>query len=503
MSDQLPVSLDPRGRRASRNHGTSRPRRHSRGRDVLRGVNIGTQVIAAVLSLVIVLGSGLAWSTYRSALGNVRRVDAIPATPPTGADGNAVPDVDGKDQNILIVGNDDRDSATDAELNILGIGRDGGSLNTDTMMLMHVPADGSRATAISFPRDSYVSIPGYGKNKLNSAYFFGSNYGKDKDAGARLLVQTIQNLTGLTIDHFVQVDLIGFYRISEAIGGVEICLNNAVQEGYSGVNLPAGVQTISGVQALAFVRQRYNFPDGNGDLDRIKRQQVFLGSAFRKIESAGTLLNYGKLKALITAVTSSLTMDSGLDPLKLAQQMRKLSSGNVTFVTIPTLGFATEDVGSVVVVDTAGLPDFVNGVIGTGTPDGTYTKAVAAAPSSVTVDVYNAANVQGIASSNAAALKAQGFLTATVDSTTPTSSTTIKYPAGMEAQAKALAAAVPAAKVIKSTTVTRVTLTLGTDGVQVASLTPTPTPGTAASTPTTTTSAPANSRTAADTSCID
>ena len=172
-------------------------------------------------------------------------------------------DIDGKDQNILIVGNDDRQTATDAELAQLGTTRDGGSLNTDTMMVLHVPADGRKATVISIPRDSYVTIPGHGMNKINSAYPTGVNSANGStSAGARLAVETVSNLTGLTIDHFVQVDLLGFYRISNAIGGVPVNLCAPAKEANSGINLPAGVSVIKGTQALAFVRQRYGFPDG-------------------------------------------------------------------------------------------------------------------------------------------------------------------------------------------------------------------------------------------------
>ena len=135
-------------------------------------------------------------------------------------------DIDGKAQNILIVGIDDRDTATSKELKEIGVPRDGGSMNTDTMMILHVPADGKRARVISFPRDLWVDIPGVGEQRLNSAYVYGvQKMGKSR--GWQLLVHTLENLTGLTIDHFAAVDLIGFYRISNAIGGVPVCLNRS------------------------------------------------------------------------------------------------------------------------------------------------------------------------------------------------------------------------------------------------------------------------------------
>ena len=166
----LPPELDPRGlRRAGRERRAPEPPPPgespvSARREVKRGLIVGIAIVATVLSVGIVAVSGWAWSTYNGFTSDIRRVDAI------GGAGKPTHDLDGKDQNILVVGNDDRDTATDAELRQLGTTRDGGSYNTDTMMLMHLPANGQKATVISFPRDSYVAIPGHGMAKLNSAY---------------------------------------------------------------------------------------------------------------------------------------------------------------------------------------------------------------------------------------------------------------------------------------------------------------------------------------------
>ena len=190
---------------------------------MLHGAALGLRIVAAAVSLLVLIGSGWAWATYRNFNANIKRVQLSTHS------GAIAKNIDGSDQNILIVGNDDRDTATNAELAQLGTTRDGGTYNTDTMMLLHVPADGRKATVISFPRDSYVAIPGHGMNKLNSAYPDGVADGHgSKAAGASLLVDTIDNLTGLSIDHFVQVDLLGFYRISNAIGGVSVCLNSSM-----------------------------------------------------------------------------------------------------------------------------------------------------------------------------------------------------------------------------------------------------------------------------------
>ena len=145
---------------------------------------------------------------------------------------------------------------------------------------------------------------------------------------ADLLIATVQNLTGLTIDHFVQVDLLGFYRISNAIGGVQVkhvCAATTLRAQFDRprrIDLHQGTNVVKGKQALAFVRQRYNFPDGNGDLDRVQRQRYFLTAAFRKLASAGVLLNPIKLQHLLTAVQSSLYLDDKLNPTDLARRWR-------------------------------------------------------------------------------------------------------------------------------------------------------------------------------------
>ncbi len=203
-----------------------------------------------------------------------------------------------------------------------------------------------------------MDIPGYGQHKLNAAYINGATDGgeteADPDQGRQLLVQTISELSGLHIDHYVEVGLLGFYRITKAMGGVEVCLNRAQKEPDSGIDLPAGRWVIEGKQALAFVRQRKGLP--RGDLDRIVRQQYFLGATFRKVTSLGVLTNPIKLKRLLDAVGSSMRMDDDLDPLQLARQVRGLAAGNVEFKTIPTTGTGFRDGQSVVLLDEAKLP---------------------------------------------------------------------------------------------------------------------------------------------------
>jgi LCP family protein required for cell wall assembly len=286
---------------------------------------------------MIVLSSGYGWAAYRKVVHDTRTVDAIASSPkasPTPSrSGAGKPATATKAENILLVGDDDRTGATPAELKELNTQADGGAANTDTMILLHIPADGSRATGISFPRDSWVDIPGHGMNKLNAAYGLGSANGGGDSGGAQLLIATIQNLSGVHIDHYVAVSLLGFYRIATALGPIQVCLLHPAHDPNSGTNLPAGVSTLNASQALSFVRQRDNLP--HGDLDREVRQQYFLSAELRKVLTPSVLLNPFALNKVIDAVSSSIVKDPGLNLAEFAEQAENLTAGQVKFATIP------------------------------------------------------------------------------------------------------------------------------------------------------------------------
>jgi LCP family protein required for cell wall assembly len=468
------ISLDPM---PSEPHTDDRrPAAVPRGAGIPWGVAVGVRAGFALLSLLIIVASGVAWAEFRNFSASVPRGDAVPGLA-AGED-----DPDGRDQDILLIGNDTRAGATAAELRALHSGHDKSTANADTMMVLHVPHDGGRPTLVSFPRDSWVSIPGYGKGKINAAYPDGYHAAQvqgrsekgAESAGIISTIRTIHALTGLHIDHYMQVNLLGFYRISEAIGGVKVCLNaaqnkttdrDAFGSGYSGIDLPKGVSVIKGEQALAFVRQRHGLP--HGDLDRIQRQQYFLKAAFQKVTSAGTLLNPFKMQDLLTAVGGSLLTDPKLDLLSLARQLESLTSGKITFATIPNNGsqliYPDGVETSIVEVNRAAMPAFLTQLVGLG--DSAFAGATAANPSTVTVDVLNGTDTARLAARNADALRVFGFRINTVDSTPSTTPTTaIEYRAGQEAQAKAVLKVVPQAKPIQTPDVSRVTLVLGTDG---------------------------------------
>jgi LCP family protein required for cell wall assembly len=504
----LPPELDPRGRR--RHHqplqGTTR---------VLHSSAIIVRVLAAALSMLIVVYIGYLWTTVRG-LNDVQRL-AISALggQQTDSSGHTTTrhDIDGKDQNLLIVGNDDRSALTDKQVRELKVGRDGGSLNTDTMMIVHVPANGSQATLISLPRDSYVNIPGHGMNKLNAAYPFGYNDASGdanakRAAGANKLIQVVEDLTGLNIDHFVQVSLLGFVNISDAVGGVTVNLCKSVNDtvahnrsigltGGSGLVLSKGPHTIHGVQALEFVRQRENLP--RGDIDRTARQRYFLTAAFRTVASAGTLFSFGKLQNLVTAVKKSIYVDQGMDILQLAKQMSNLSANNIRGEAIPTDHYADTSVGNVGIIIPSQVRAFVQKMIN-GSTTSDYQKARAVDPSQVTVTVRNFGTQNGAAAQASATLTKAGF-SSSVDSASSGSqaTTTIQYPQGSESQAKTLAAYVRGAAV-EQANVSTVTLTLGSDGIvpePKAASTPSSTPSKSTS------SAKTKSPTAIDSKCIN
>ncbi|MDQ2750203.1 MAG: LCP family protein [Pseudonocardiales bacterium] len=448
-----------------------------------RGPRQGARIACAVVSFVILVGSGLAWATFQNFTSSIPHGAPVPSL-------GSSQDADGKAQNILLIGNDSRAGASAAELKALSTQNDGGSVNTDSMMVLHVPADGGRASIISFPRDSWVSIPGHGKGKINSAY--GTAYSSARQGGRSetdaqsdgivLTIKTINALTGLHIDHYMQVNLLGFYRISNAIGGVTVCLtaaqnpttdSDAVGRGYSGINLPKGVSVIKGSQALAFVRQRHGLP--RGDLDRVQRQQYFLGAAFRKVTTGGVLLNPFKLHDLLHAVGSSLLIDPKLDLLKLGRQFQDMSAGRITFKTIPNDGPQTiypDGVEtSIVQVDTAAMPGFIRQLQGKNADPG-LAGAKPAAPASVTIDVLNGTSTVGLAGRNADQLRVLGFKVNNILSTAPSVDTVIEYPGGKESEAKAVSAAVPGATLAQTNSVDRVTLVIGNNHVEVKGLQP-------------------------------
>ena len=243
---------------------------------------------------------------------------------------DAVQDYDGRPEaasgtNWLIVGSDSREGLSREQRRELKLGNAEGR-RTDTIILLH-RAESGPPTLVSLPRDSYVPIPGQGRNKLNAAYAFG---------GAPLLVQTVEQVTGLRIDHYAEVGFGGFVGMTDAVGGVEMCPSRNIRDRKSGLRVEKGCQEMDGPTALAYVRARYFDP--KGDLGRVQRQQEFLGAVFDRAASPTTVLNPFRVVSLGNAATTALTVDDGDGPVSLARfglTMRAVAGGGGKRVTVP------------------------------------------------------------------------------------------------------------------------------------------------------------------------
>src|SRR5246500_5003557 len=328
------------------------------------------RVIATVLTLGVVLGTGLAWSNVRSFEDGIFHMSA-PSLGKGGDDGAI---------DILLVGLDSRTDAhgnplSAEELSTLRAG-DEEATNTDTIILIRIPNNGKSATAISIPRDSYVQAPRLGKTKINGVYGTTKEQKRSQlvesgvsaaeaekqatEAGRDALIKTVADLTGVTVDHYAEIGLLGFALITDAIGGVDVCLKDAVYEPLSGADLPAGWQRLDGPQALSFVRQRHDLP--RGDLDRVVRQQVFMASLAHQVISGKTLSSPSTLNRLQDAVQRSVVLSDGWDVMQFAEQMQRLAGGNVAFATIPVLeedGWSDDGMQSVVRVDPSQVQEWV------------------------------------------------------------------------------------------------------------------------------------------------
>jgi LCP family protein required for cell wall assembly len=371
-----------------------------------RGRRIGGRVALGVVSTLVLAATGYAWSQLSKLDNGIVTADVIPPAAQIDSEDAPAGEPLKVAQNILLVGIDARTDAYGNPLpqNVLdalhaGSSGDGGD-TTDTIILVHIPAGGAAATAISIPRDSYVDIAGgYGKHKINSAYSRGKNASMSglraqglsgaqlevaaNEAGAKTTIQTVEKFTGLTINHYASINLAGFDALSQAVGGVEVCLKAPVHDTYSGADFPAGTQTLSGAQALAFVRQRHGL---TSDLDRIARQQAFLSGMAKKVLSAGTFTDPSKLSALVDAVQGSVVLDKGWDVLSFAQQLRGMTSGAIGFATIPvqSLSLQTPSDGDAVKVDPGQVQQFVRTAISTPSVQASGDAAVGVRPVAAT-----------------------------------------------------------------------------------------------------------------------
>ena len=246
---------------------------------------------------------------------------------------------------ILILGSDTRDGKNSQ----YGTSDDAtGYGHSDVMMLMDISADNKRVNVVSFPRDLLVDIPKCKDPKTNKEYPAQTGVminSAMSEAGIGCAVDTVNKLTGLEIDHFMMADFNAVKELSNAVGGVSVCVSDAVYDPDSKLRLPKGTSTVQGEQALSFVRTRHAFGDG-GDLGRIKAQQGFLSALTRKIKDDGTLTNPARMLGIADAITKNLTIDDGLASvptlLTVGNRLKNIDVGKVAFVATPTVPAETD-----------------------------------------------------------------------------------------------------------------------------------------------------------------
>lgn len=264
---------------------------------------------------------------------------------------DALQDYDGrlggtKGTNWLLVGSDSRAGLSKEDADRLMAGELDDSVGrTDTIMVVHIPRFGGDATMLSLPRDSWVDIPGYGQNKLNQAFSLG---------GPALLQRTVEQATGIHLDHYAEVGFGGFANVVDSVGGVEMCLDEPLDDPMAGIKLQAGCQELDGPTALGYVRSRYT--SARGDLDRVERQRKFLAGLSKKIKSPGVLLNPFKNLKVADALSSNMQVNEGDHVWHLASLGLALAGG-AKQETVPIAGYQDTYAGNVALWDEAGAEE--------------------------------------------------------------------------------------------------------------------------------------------------
>lgn len=270
----------------------------------------GRVILTILLIIVLALVGFLVYLDF-----SMKRVDALGQTQNAPAAGPGT--------NWLMVGSDSREGLTPEQEKQLATGDEGdaGGQRSDTMMLLHIPSGSGKPTLVSLPRDSYLAIPGHGKNKLNAAFAFG---------GPSLLVQTVEQATNVHIDHFAQIGFAGFAGVVDAIGGVDMCVDKAMKDPKAGIDLQPGCQTLDGPKALGYVRTRAT---ARADLDRVVHQRQFLGALAKKATSPGVLLNpFDSIPMAVNGI-GLLTVDNGDHIWNVAGMAWAIGAGQDGLVT--------------------------------------------------------------------------------------------------------------------------------------------------------------------------
>ncbi|MFI7403247.1 LCP family protein [Streptomyces sp. NPDC049541] len=401
---------------------------------------------ATTLSVVVLASAGIGHAVVTSLDAGIARVDPF-------KDMKNRPKA-GHGMNVLLVGTDGRDRISDEERHRYHLGGEPCHC-TDTMMIVHISADRERATVVSLPRDSYAMTPAHtdpktGKRipghplKINAAY---------AEGGPNLTVQTVEDMTHVKIDHYLEVDFTSFMKTVDVLGGVSVCTAFPLKDTYTGLDLPAGTHVLNGGQALQFVRARH--VDADSDLGRMKRQQRFLAALIERATSSGILLNPMRFRDVTRAVLGSVRADKGFgtdELLDLGRAMRNFSPSSSEFTTVPIgqMGYVVPGIGETLKWDTAKAERLFQSLRDdkplAARPSRPQPVPVEVDPQQIHVQVENGTATEGLGKRVDAALAATGFRTTRAPADADDHAvkrTVIVYDPGWDRSAKALATALP------------------------------------------------------------
>lgn len=412
--------------------------------------------MATALSVTVLAAGGIGHAVVTGLDTGITRVDPFKDMKNRPQAGNGM--------NVLVVGTDGRDRITPEERAKYRLG--GAPCHcTDTVMLVHISEDRERASVVSLPRDSYAEMPEHtdltsGKKhhahpvKLNAAY---------AEGGPGLTVRTVESMTGVKIDHYLEVDFTSFMRTVDAVGGVQICTTRPVKDSYTGLDLPAGTHELDGGQALQYVRSRHI--DGAADIGRMQRQQRFLAALIERITSGGVLFNPVRFREVATTMLSSVRADEdfGTDQLlALSKAMRGFTPASSEFVSVPIgdMSFPVKGIGSTVKWDATKAQRLFRALredqplTAASSSSSASAKAPGAvvvdvAPRTVRVQVYNGTRTDGLGRKVDDALRGTGFDTTRTPKTgvgKERARTVVEYDPRWDRSAKTLAASLPGAE---------------------------------------------------------
>ncbi|MFD7432012.1 LCP family protein [Streptomyces sp. NPDC059818] len=364
----------------------------------------------------------------------------------------------GHGMNLLLVGTDGRDKITKEEKEKYRLG--GAPCHcTDTIMLVHLSADKERASVVSLPRDSYAEIPEHRDQttgeehaahpvKLNAAY---------AEGGPGLTVRTVEHMTGVKVDHYLEVDFTSFMTTVDTLGGVKICTTRPMKDSYTGLELAAGTHELNGGEALQYVRSRHI--DGDADLGRMQRQQKFLASLIKQTTSSGVLLNPVKFREVASTMLKSVRADRGFGTqqmLDLGQAMRGFSAASSEFASVPMgdVAYQVKDIGSTVKWDPKKSKELFRALredkpLAVKGPEEPPAKQVDVPPQEIRVQVYNGTPKDGLGGTVDTALHGTGFDTTKAPlngEQRDLKHTLVTYDPRWDRSAKSLAAALPGAE---------------------------------------------------------